>query len=378
LTVTRIVNTTYLKELNIMGASHNIKLGKDNGVDIARGVEANDAPAECFVLVTDENDRLYCPGVLDEPSPALVQSMRNGWEKGSLLKCVNRGKKGGKPVLVVGEGRSRLKAVHIVNTEREADGLPLIRPEFVLMTEDEAYEAMHTSANKQERKPSFEARCWAQFKRIYALEKLGKTALEEGEAREARKAYSELRKCTSHQIKVWEQILSAHPEVLRMFDAKEPGMNRAALLDIVDSTEFAKQPEAARKVVALAKVKQAPVADAVTTESVSTNAPIGNAVESTVTTPDTPSDKPSRGTRSERSDRREALGIGTARPITARKLAELLIELRKVDEPELVDPRVMLAFILGETEFDGLPISDHPSMGEVVRLAKRTGIKVTK
>lgn len=357
-----------------MGASYTIKLGKETGVDIARGVEANDAPAECFVLVTDQNDRLYCPGVEDEPCAALVNSMRKGWEKGSLLRCVNRRKKGGAPVLVVADGRSRLKAVRIVNEERERDGLAPIRPEFVLMTEDEAYETMHTSANKQERKPTFEARCWAQFKRIYALEKFGKTALEDSEAREARRAYSELRKCTSHQIKAWEQILSAHPEVLRMFDACEKGLNRAALLDIVNSTEFAKQPEAARKVVELAKRKDKPEEQPQAAQNNGiTHHEFGQA------SPDhesvNPPEKQSRGTRSERSDRREALGIGAPRPITAKKLGELLAELRKVDEPELVDPRVMLALVLGETEFDGIPIADLPSMVEVVRLAKRVGIK---
>lgn len=357
-----------------MGASHTIRLGKETGVDIGRGVEANDAPAECFVLVTDENDRLYCPGVNDEPSPELVNSIReNGWEKGSLLGCTNRGKKGGAPILAIGEGRSRLKAVRIVNAERERDGLPPIRPQFVLMTEDEAYEAMHASHNKQERKPSFEARCWAQFKRIYALEHFGKAALEDSEVREARKAYTKLRKCTSHQIKVWEQILSAHPEVLRMFDAGEKGLNRAALLDIVNSTAFADQPDAAWRIVALAKAKQAPEPKDEPVRESADAAPEAPQCE-----PTAPPAKISRGTRSERSDRREALGMGVSRPITTRKLAELSVELRKVDDPDLVDPRVMLAFVLGETEFDGLPITDHPSMSEVVRLAKRAGIKVTK
>jgi hypothetical protein len=369
------------KEQGTVGASHNIKLGQDNGMDIGRGAEANDAPADCFVLITDENDRLYCPGVNDEPSANLVQSMRNGWEKGSTLKCVNRGKKGKAPILAIGEGRSRLKAVHIVNTERAEAGMPLIRPQFVLMTEDDAYEAMHTSANKQERKPTFEARCWAQYKRIFALEKFGKTALEDSEAREARKAYSELRKCTAHQIKAWEQILSAHPEVLRAFDNKEPGMIRAAVLDIVNSTAYADQPKAARKVIELAKRKNKPEEQPQAAPQAAQNKGITHS-ELGQASPDhefvNPPEKQNRGTRSERSDRRKALGIGAARPITTRKLAELLVELRKVEDADLVDPRVMLAFVLGETEFDGLPIADHPSMGEVVRLAKRVGIEVAK
>jgi len=368
-----------------MGASHTIKLGKENGVDVGRGVEANDAPAECFVLITDENDRLYCPGVLDDPSPELVNSIReNGWEKGSLLGCTNRGKKGGAPIFAIGEGRSRLKAVRIVNVERERDGLPPIRPQFVLMTEDEAYEAMHASHNKQERKPSFEARCWAQHKRIYALEHFGKAALEESEVRAARKAYTKLRKCTSSQIKAWEQMLSAHPEVLRMFDAGERGLNRAALLEIVGAKAYADQPEAARKVIELAKRKDVPIE--VKVEDVAQSGDVvmethfdSTDVAETVGAPaPAPEQKASRGTRSERTDRREALGLDTTRTISAKKLSDLSIELRKVDEPELVDPRVFLAMIMGQIEFDGLPIEAHPSMQEVVRSAKRVGIKVAK
>jgi hypothetical protein len=52
--------------------------------------------------------------------------------------------------------------------------------------------------------------------------------------------------------------------------------------------------------------------------------------------------------------------------------------LNTIDVPDMVDPRVMIAMVLGQTEFDGLPIADHPSMGEVVKMAKRVGIKVTK
>jgi hypothetical protein len=352
-----------------MGASHTIKLGQEHGQDIKRGTEATTASVDEFVLITDQNDRLYCPGVDDEPSLALVQSMRNGWEKGETIKCVNRGKKGGALVLVIADGRSRLKATRIVNAERERDGLPPIRPEFVLLTEDEAYEAMHLSHNKQERKPTFDARCWAQFKRVFALEKFGKAALEDSEVREARKAYAELRKCSSSQIKAWELILSAHPEVLRMFDAGERGLNRAAVIDIVNSTAYAEQPEAARKVIELAKRKDVPAPEVVRVEEPAPDVVVAEPAQL---------DKPSRGTRSERSDRREALGIGTPRPITAKKLGELLSMLNTIDVPDMVDPRVMIAMVLGQTEFDGLPIADHPSMGEVVKMAKRVGIKVTK
>jgi hypothetical protein len=171
-------------------------------------------------------------------------------------------------------------------------------------------------------------------------------------------------------------MLSAHPEVLRMFDAGERGLNRAALLDIVNSTAFADQPEAARKIVAMAKAKHEPVAETVT-DPVAAQSPT---VEPVVASPMT-SDKPARATRSERTDRRAALGITTAKTLPAKHLSDLLGEFRKASETEpldMIEPDVFLAFVLGETEIDGAPIADHPSMVEVVRLAKRVGIKVSK
>jgi len=103
-----------------------------------------------------------------------------------------------------------------------------------------------------------------------------------------------------------------------------------------------------------------------------------DSTESPAITAEPAKEKSSRGTRSERADRREALGIETPRTLSAKKLSELSIELCKVDEPELVDPRVFLAMIMGQMEFDRLPIEAHPSMVEVVRSAKRVGIKVAK
>lgn len=363
-----------------MGASHTIKLGKENGQDIARGTEATTASVEEFVLVTDADDRLYCPGVDDEPSAALIQSIRNGWQKGETLKCVNRGKKGGALILVIADGRSRLKATRIVNEERVRDGLAPIRPEFVLLTEDEAYEVMHTSHNKQERKPTFDARCWGQYKRVFA-KNLGKSALEDYDLREVRRSYADLRKCSLGQVKVWESILSAHPDVLALFDAGERGLNRAAVLDIVGSTEYAKQPEAARKVIELAKRKDAPIeakADVVYQPSDVVMSTHFDLAEAPAVTPEPTKEKPSRGTRSERTDRREALGIETTKTVSTKKLSALSIELRKIDKPELVDPRVFLAMIMGELEFDGIAIEAHPSMEEVAIRARRVGIKVAK
>jgi len=366
-----------------MGASHTIQLGKANGQDIARGTEATTASVEEFVLITDADDRLYCPGVDDEPSAALIQSIRNGWQKGETLKCVNRGKKGGALILVIADGRSRLKATRFVNEERVRDGLAPIRPEFVLLTEDEAYEVMHTSHNKQERKPTFDARCWGQYKRVFA-KNLGKSALEDYDLREVRRSYADLRKCSLGQVKVWESILSAHPDVLALFDAGEKGLNRAAVLDIVGSTEYAKQPEAARKVIALAKRKDAPAETKAEDVAQPSDVVMKTHFDSTVSAAPVespapaPEQKASRGTRSERTDRREALGLDTTRTMSAKKLSDLAIELRKVDEPELVDPRVFLAMIMGQTEFDGLPIEAHPSMQEIIRSAKRVGIKVAK
>jgi hypothetical protein len=359
-----------------MGASHTIRLGKENGQDIRRGTEATTADADEFILILDEDDRLYCNGVTDEPSAWLIQSVRNGWKKGETIACVNRGKPGGALILVVADGRSRVKATRIVNEERVRDGLAPIRPEFVLVTEDEGYALMHMSANKQERKPLFEAKCWAHHKRMYA-KKIGTASLSDSETRDARKEYSELRKCTTSQMKTWDLLLSAHPEVLRMFDASEPGLKKqSAVLDIVNNVAYADQPEAARKIVSMTKAKQDPIAEPVHVDVPFTG---GDASAIAVSAPD-PSEpaKASRGTRSERTDRREALGMDTTRTISAKKLSDLAIELRKVDEPELVDPRVFLAMVMGQVEFDGLPIEAHPSMVEVVRSAKRVGIKVAK
>ena len=359
-----------------MGASHTIKLGQLNGQDIQRGTEATTADVADFVLVLDENDRLYCNGVHDEPSAWLVNSIQNnGWQKGETVKCVNRGKKGGALVLVVADGRSRIKATIAANVERVRNGHVPVRPEFVLVTEEEGYRLMHTSANKQERKPLFEARCWAHHKRIFAIEKHGKSSLEDNEVREARKEYAELRKCTAAQTKTWDLMLSAHPEVLRLFDDRAPGLNRAALLEIVNLKAFTDQPEAARRVIALELARKAPL-EVPVVEVPPVDGPA--AIIATDTAPAPEPVKPSRGTRSERTDRRTALGLDTKRPLTLRKMTELSILLRKEDNLDLVDPRVFLAMIMGETEFDGLPIDAHPSMKEVVRAAKQVGIDVSK
>jgi hypothetical protein len=371
-----------------MGASAQMKMLARGDIEASRGIEAVAFEAEKFVLITDDNDALYCPGVTDEPSEGLVQSMRNGWLSGSIVICVNRGPKGGVPVPVVVAGRSRIKAAVKVNVERASRGVALIKPEAVFVSAKEAIDLMYLENNKQERAPTFDARRWCHFKKIFVrdglvelAERTGKKGASDEEVAglesEARASYSSKTNCKPSAFKRWELIMSAHPEVLRMCDEKAPGINLAAVKDIVVSTSYEAQPEAARKVIELAKRKdkpeeqpQAAQNNGVTHHELGPASPDHEAVN--------PPEKQSRGTRSERSDRREALGIGTTRPITARKLAELLIELRKVEDADLVDPCVMLALVLGETEFDGLPIADHPSMGEVVKMAKRVGIKVTK
>jgi hypothetical protein len=371
-----------------MGASAQMKMLARGDIEASRGIEAVAFEAEKFVLITDDNDALYCPGVTDEPSEGLVQSMRNGWLSGSIVICVNRGPKGGVPVPVVVAGRSRIKAAVKVNLERAARGVALIKPEAVFVSAEEAQDLMYLENNKQERAPTFDARRWCHFKKIFVrdglvelAEKTGKKGASDEEVAglesEARASYASKTNCKPSAFKRWELIMSAHPEVLRMCDNRAPGINLAAVKDIVESTAYDAQPEAARKIIELAKRKDDPKPQTVAPVSVDvTCSELGQA------SPDhesiNPPEKQSRGTRSERSDRREALGIGAPRPITPKKLSELLAELRKVEEPDLVDPRVMLAFVLGETEFDGMPIADHPSMVELVRLAKRVGIKVSK
>jgi hypothetical protein len=372
-----------------MGASAQMKMLARGDIEASRGIEAVAFEAEKFVLVTDDNDALYCPGVTDEPSEGLVQSMRNGWLSGSIVICVNRGPKGGVPVPVVVAGRSRIKAAVKVNLERAARKLAPIKPEAVFVSAEEAADLMYLENNKQERAPTFDARRWCHFKKIFVrdglaelAERTGKKGASDEEVAglesEARASYSAKTNCKPSAFKRWELIMSAHPEVLRMCDVREPGINLSAVKDIVISTSYEAQPEAARRVVELAKRKdkmeekpEAPMQDNGITHS-----DLGQASpdHETVNAPE----KQSRGTRSERSDRREALGIGSPRPITAKKLGELLSMLNTIDVPDMVDPRPLLALVLGQTEFDGLPIADHPSMGEVVKMAKRVKIKVTK
>ena len=344
----------------IMGATNVIKMFERAGLEAGRGVEGNKLPAEDFVLVLDENDSLYCPGVNDAPSPALVNSIRNnGWQKGSLLLCVNRGAKGKAPIAVVSDGRSRLKAVKVVNVEREAAGLDPIEPEFIFLTEEEAYGAMHIGNERQDRSPLFEARRWAQFKKIFSV-KAGTASLSDEKLSEARKEYAKLIKCSAGRIKGWELLLEAHPEVLRM--CEDRALSAAAVKDIVRSTAYADQPT-----VALSLAKKRDVEPVIDAEPVTT-APAEEAAPA----------KPARKARA------EALGMkDESKPIPSRHLRLLLAEMRATatkDESELdlVDPSVMLAWLLGETEFDGAPIADHPSMVEVLKLAKRAGVKVAK
>lgn len=382
-----------------MGASAQMKMLARGDIEASRGIEAVAFEAEKFVLVTDDNDALYCPGVTDEPSEGLVQSMRNGWLSGSIVICVNRGPKGGVPIPVVVAGRSRIKAAVKVNLERAARKLAPIKPEAVFVSAEEAADLMYLENNKQERAPTFDARRWCHFKKIFVrdglaelAERTGKKGASDEEVAglesEARASYSSKTNCKPSAFKRWELIMSAHPEVLRMCDEKAPGINLAAVKDIVVSTSYEAQPEAARKVIELAKRKDvpAPIPEIKSEYGDAEKIHVVPASLEGYENNSTQADKPSRGTRSERSDRREALGIGAPRPITAKKLGELLEQLGKVgskDEdskpgPDLVDPRVMLALVLGQTEFDGIPIEDHPSMKEVAQMAKRVGIKVSK
>jgi hypothetical protein len=101
-----------------MGASNTLKMLARGDIEASRGIETVRFPADKFVLITDEDDALFCPGVSDEPSEGLVQSMRNGWLSGSVVICVNRGPRNGVPIPVVVAGRSRIKAALKVNLER--------------------------------------------------------------------------------------------------------------------------------------------------------------------------------------------------------------------------------------------------------------------
>jgi hypothetical protein len=269
-----------------------------------------------------------------------------------------------------------LKAVTIVNAERAVLGLSPIRPEFVLMTEDELYIVMHTSHNKQDRRPSFEARKWKQFCAMYAKHTLGKTGLDESETVKARKEYSEMHKCSAAIVKTWDLIMSAHPDVLRMFD--NGTFKKATLLFLVENAAYADQPQAARDVIELASKPKtedkAVVVDALRDNSQDVAkddaVPVAPGHE-TVNAPE-----PARLVRSERSARNKALGIDAGpKMLSAKRLSALAAQFSTLQDPELVDPRVMLAYVLGQSEFDGIPIEDHPSMVQVMKMAKRGGAK---
>lgn len=342
-----------------MGASNTIKMLERADIKAERGEETVSVLPETVRFATDPEDELFCPGIEDPPSDALIQSMRNGWLKGSVVVCVNRGPKGGEPVPYIVAGRSRTRAALIVNEERERDGMEPIRIEIVFCSADEAYQTMLLENNKQKRSPLFDARRWAHHKRVFA-KRIGKTSLNDSERAAARAEFADLVKCSESSVIGWEILLEAHPDVLRM--CEERRISAAAVKELVKSVARDEQPAKAELLAKQPKREAEPASEPQVTHFV------GDGCE--------PAHNAPAPAQTAKKKRDQVLGTtNEPKPISSRHQRLLLAEMRKDDsELDLVDPRVMLAWLLGETELDGAPITDHPSMVEVLKFAKRAKI----
>lgn len=326
-----------------MGASNTIKLLERAGIKAERTSEPVMVLPETLRKATDPEDDLFCPGVDDEPSDGLVQSMRQGWLEGSVIACVNRGPKGGEPVPYIVAGRSRQKAAVLVNEERMAEGLPPIKVAIVFVDPSEAYRIMLLENNKQKRQPLFDARRWEHHKRV-AARKLGKTTLNESERATARAEFAEAVKCSESIVNRWETLLSAHPSVIAAIESKDISQNEAYRL--VQNFGYDEQPKA------LAKMMPEEAGEAVTESG------------------ETPDVKPDPKPR-EKGPK--------VRP--AKIVSGLLAEFRKAQEDVvgptgepwvMVDPVAFLAWLTGDdSALDG----DDPGLVEVRRLAARAGWK---
>ncbi len=302
-----------------MGASNSIGILARAGIDADRGAEAVLVLPESLILVTDPDDELYCPDVMKDPSADLLVSMRNGWAENSVVAVVNRGGKGKPPVPVVADGRSRVKAALRVNEERAEEGIEPIKVAIVFVEKDAAYRMMLLANNRQKRSPLFEAYRWAQHKRIFAR-RIGKTSLNDSERADARKEFAELIKCSDAAVKGWEILLEAHPDVLRMCDARE--LSAAAVKDIVRSVPYAEQFSAAMRIIESAKKKDEPVEqrgdEPQVTHYVNDGCDPAHVIEGASVQAEP--EKRARGVRSERTRRQEALGIAQPK---ARKIEDV-------------------------------------------------------
>jgi hypothetical protein len=256
---------------------------------------------------------------------------------------------------------------------------------------------MYLENNKQERSPTFDARRWSHFKKIFVrdgltelAEKTGRKGASDEEVAglesEARASYSSKTSCKASSFKRWELIMSAHPEVLRMCDAREPGINLAAVKDIVDSTPYSAQPEAARRVSELsikkieakhqpqeAVVALAPVAAGkVVPTPASVLAPsTGNEVthsQQAETIPP-PASEPKSGKRSEAQDRKKALGIAKAKPRTVEEIRALAAALERTGSDEF---DMVVAALRWAANAD---TADDETFAKLAEAAKKEGWK---
>jgi hypothetical protein len=136
-----------------------------------------------------------------------------------------------------------------------------------------------------------------------------------------------------------------------MCDAREPGINLAAVKDIVDSTPYSAQPEAARRVSELsikkieAKHQPQETAAALALVAVGKVVPTpasvlapstGNEIThsqqaETIPPPDS---EPKSRKRSEAQDRKRALGIAKAKPRTVEEIRALAAALERTGSDE--------------------------------------------
>jgi len=337
-----------------MGASNYIKMLARGDIEAERGDETVRVLPEEIRFATDPDDDLYCPGVEKTPDAGLIQSIRNGWSKGSTVVCVNRGPKNGEPIPFIVDGRTRVRATMIVNEERAREGLDPIKVQIVFCSSDEAYDLMLINNNREKRAPMYEARRWAQHKRRYARI-LGKASLDDSDIAKAREDFAQKVKCSESSVVGWELLLEAHPDVQRMCEQRQ--LSAAAVKELVKTTPRDEQPAKAELLAKHPKRDAEPVSE-----------------------PE-PQEQPAQAPAQTAKKRRDQV-LGTTnepKPISSRHQRLLLAEMRKDDvELDMVDPRVMLAWLLGETELDGAPIVVHPSMVEVLKFAKRAGLKVAK
>jgi hypothetical protein len=185
---------------------------------------------------------------------------------------------------------------------------------------------------------------------------------------EARARYASKTNCKPSAFKRWELIMSAHPEVLRMCDAREPGINLSAVKDIVESTAHEAQPEAARRVSEIAKAKKGDVE----APSQPDERPVVAEQQQIAETIPAPAMPAKSGRRSEAKDRARALGIARVKSRSVEELRNLAAAL---DRSGSDDPMVNLAALVLRYAANDESVNGDPVLDEVLEIARKNGGK---